>query len=170
MIANQIGDIMVPLDEYPKIHEDASLRDAFLALRQGREAGHRYRHVLVLNPRDQLIGLVGMRDLLYGLFPNYLRVDQRTRFEGATDDLAALTSIWRDTCLEQCPIAAAHPVRDCMGPVPTTIAINAPITLAAYLMVSQGSSMLPVLDGDRVVGVCRMTDVFNEASKAVLHD
>lgn len=170
MIASQVRDILVPLDEYPTVHEDATLRDAFAALRAGREAGRRYRHVLVLNGREQLIGLIGMRDLLHGLFPDYLRAGEHSRFEGAGSDVAGLASIWRDTCLEQCPVAANNPVRDFMGPIKATIAVDAPITLAAYLMVTHGASMLPVLDGQRVVGACRESDVFNEASKAVLHD
>jgi len=170
MIANQVRDILVPLDEYPKVHEDATLRDAFASLREGRAAGRRYRHVLVLDDHERLIGLIGMRDLLHGLFPDYLRAGEHSRFEGAAGDLASLASIWRDTCLEQCPVAAGNPVRGFMAPVPASIAIDAPITLAAYLLVSHGVSMLPVLDGDRVVGACRMTDVFNEACKAVLHD
>ncbi len=170
MIASQVREIMVPLEEYPTVQEDATLRDAFASLRAGREAGRRYRHVLVLNEREQLIGLIGMHDLLHGLFPDYLRAGEKHHFEGAESDVASLASIWRDTCLEQCPLAANKPVRDFMGPIKATIAIDAPITLAAYLLVTLGASMLPVLDGNRVVGTCRMTDVFNEAAKAVLHD
>lgn len=170
MIASQVREILVPLDEYPRVREEATLRAAFAALRAGREAGRRYRHVLVLNEREQLIGVIGMRDLLHGLFPDYLRAGEYSHFEGVAGDLASLASIWRDTCQEQCPLAAGKPVREFMAPVPATIAVDAPITLAAYLLVSHGASMLPVLDGDRVVGACRMTDVFNEACKAVLHD
>lgn len=170
MIANQIRDIMVPLDEYPKVHEDATLRDAFAVLREAQLTGRRYRHVLVLNGKEQLIGLVGIHDLLHGLLPDYLRAGERSRFAGAPDDLASLALIWRENCQDQCRAAAAHPVRDFMGPVHATVAVDAPITLAAYLMVAHHASMLPVMEGDRVAGVCRMIDVFNQASQAVLHD
>lgn len=169
MIANQIRDILVPVEEYPRVHEDATLRDAFAALREAQATGRRYRHVLVLDEQEHLIGLIGMHDLLHGLFPDYLLAGEHSRFEGAVDDLAALTSIWRDTCLEQCPQAAGKPVREFMGPVKATVASDAPITLAAYLLVQHRASMLPVTEGDRVVGVCRMIDVFNEACQAVLH-
>jgi CBS domain-containing protein len=170
MIANQIRDILVPLDEYPRVHEDATLRDAFAALREGQAAGRRYRHVLVLNPREQLVGLVGIVDLLHGLFPDFLRAGEHSRHEGMDSDLASLALIWQETCREQCPQAAGKPVREFMGAVKATVAIDAPITLAAYLMVTHHASMLPVTEGDRVVGVCRVIDVFNEACEAVLHD
>lgn len=169
MIANEIREILVPIDEYPRVHEDATLRDAFAALREAQATGRRYRHVLVLDDHERLIGLIGMHDLLHGLFPDYLLAGEHSRFEGAADDLASLTSIWRDTCLEQCPQAAGKPVRGFMGPVKATVAVDAPITLAAYLLVHHHASMLPVTEGARVVGVCRMIDVFNEACEAVLH-
>lgn len=170
MIANQVRDILVPLDEYPTVHEDATLRDAFASLRAGREAGRRYRHVLVLDGQERLIGVIGMRDLLHGLFPDYLRAGEHSHYQGAAGDLGSLASIWRDTCQEQCPVAAGNPVRGFMAPVPATIGPDDPITLAAYLLVSHGASMLPVVEHGRVIGTCRMTDVFNEACKAVLHD
>jgi len=49
------------------------------------------------------------------------------------------------------------------------VKLSDPITLAAYFMVIHNTSMLPVVDDNRVVGVVRVIDVFNEASKAVLH-
>jgi CBS domain-containing protein len=170
MIASDVRDIMVPLENYPQVHEDATLRDAFAALRAGAEAGRFYRHVLVLNQHEQLIGMIGMRNLLRGLFPDYLRADEHSRFEGASSDVAGLAMLWRETCREQCQVAGTNRVRDFMSEVKATIAIDAPVTLAAYLMVSRGVSMLPVIEKDRVVGACRLPDVFNEASEVVLHD
>jgi CBS domain-containing protein len=40
---------------------------------------------------------------------------------------------------------------------------------AAYLMVAHGADMLPVLEGERVVGVVRIVDVFNHAATEVLN-
>lgn len=172
MIASQIRDIVVPLDEYPKVHEEATLHDAFVALNAGYASGKRYRHLLVLNRQDQLVGLLGIHDLLRGLFPDYLRTGEggRHAYAGPVPDFPALTLVWAETCREQCPVAAGKPVREFMSPVLAKVGPDDPITKAAYLMVIHDKSMLPVAAGDRLVGVVRLIDVFNEATKVVLHD
>jgi CBS domain-containing protein len=170
MIANQIRDILVPLEDYPRVHEDATLLDSFRVLHEGFATGRRFRHVLVLDARNRLAGILGMRDILRGLFPDYLRSKEMShRVEGAVPDFPALTLIWAETCHTQCKEAARKPVKGFMAPVPSSVNITDPITKAAYLMVIHDTSMLPVVEGDRLAGVVRMIDVFNEASKVVLH-
>ena len=170
-MSRTIREICVPLAEYPHIREDAIFRDAFSVLHAGFVAGQRFRHVLVLNAKDQLVGLLGMRDILRGMFPDYLRTHEMTsRHQGLLPDFPALTLIWAETCHTQCKEAAGKPVKGFMAPVPARVGLDDPITKAAYLMVIHDVSILPVVDGDRVAGVVRMIDVFNEAAKAVLHD
>jgi CBS domain-containing protein len=170
MLKNRVRDILVPLTEYPNIRDTATLRDAFAVLQDAFAKGRRYRHILVLDGSGHLVGLLGIRDILHGVFPDYLRTGEKHRFEGAQPDFPALTLIWQETCATQCKEAAKHPIKDFMGAVPDTIKPDDPLTLAAYLMVIHNSSMLPVVESQRVIGVVRVIDVFNEASKAVLHD
>lgn len=168
-LSKTIGDIMVPLDEYPRIHDSSTLKDAFAVLHEAFESGRRYRHILVLNDAGQLAGILGMRDILRGLFPDYLRTREKARHEGPIPDFPALTLIWAETCETQCPAAALHPIKGFLGAFPATVGVKDPITKAAYLLVIHDTSMLPVVEGARLVGVVRMIDVFNEASKVALH-
>jgi CBS domain-containing protein len=165
-----IGEIQVPLREYPNIGVSATLREAFAVLQGAYAGGRRFRHILVVDGHEHLVGVLGIRDLLRGLFPDYLRASEHSHFEGAQSDFPALTLIWQETCATQCREAAARPIEGFMAAVPARVRAGDPVTLAAYLMVIHATSMLPVVDGLRVVGVVRMIDVFNEASKAVLHD
>lgn len=169
-LSTTIREIYIRLAEYPNIRDTASLKDAFAVLQSAYSTGKLYRHILVLDGRDQLVGLLGIHDLLHGLFPDYLRAGEHQRFEGAQPDFPALTLIWQETCATQCKEAARNPVKGFMGAVPPAVKPGDPVTLAAYLMVTHKSGVLPVVDGGRVVGVVRIIDVFNEASKAVLHD
>jgi CBS domain-containing protein len=169
-LSQMIRDIMVPLAEYPNLRDTATLKDAFTVLREAFTTGKRYRHILVLNNKGQLAGILGMRDILHGLFPEYLRAQEHSRHEGAVPDFPALTLIWAETCQTQCPAAAENPIKGFMASIPGKVGIDDPITKAAYLLVVHDTSMLPVVDGERLVGVVRMIDVFNEASKVVLHD
>jgi CBS domain-containing protein len=169
-LSTKIRDIYIPLAEYPHIRDSAILKDAFAVLHGAYSTGKRFRHILVLDSRDRLVGLLGIRDLLHGLFPDYLRAGEHGHFEGAQPDFPALTLIWQETCATQCKEAARNPIKGFMAPVPTTVKPGDPLTLAAYLLVIHDTSMLPVVDDGRVIGVVRVIDVFNEASKAVLHD
>jgi len=169
-LSTTIRDIYIPLREYPNIRDTAILQDAFAALHGAYSTGKRFRHLLVLDAHDQLVGVLGIRDILRGVFPDYLRTGEHSHFAGTQPDVPALTLIWQETCATQCKEAAKKPIKGFMGAVPDTVKLDDPITLAAYLLVIHDTSMLPVVDGKHLVGVVRMIDVFNEASKAVLHD
>lgn len=170
-LSRPIREICVPLAEYPHVGADASLRDAFVSLREGLTTGRRYRHVLVLNAQHELIGLLGMRDILRGLFPDYLHSRNLSHHaQGPVPDFPSLTLIWAETCHQQCKEAAHRPVREFMGSVPARVGVEDPITKAAYLMVIHDISMLPVTDGLALAGVVRMIDVFNEAARAILDE
>jgi CBS domain-containing protein len=169
-LTKTIQDILVPLAEYPHLRDTSTLRDAFTTLKEGFASGKRFRHVLVLNDKGQLVGILGIRDILRGMFPEYLRTREHARHEAPIPDFPALTLIWAQTCETQCPVAADKMVADFMATVPGKVDANDPITKAAYLLVTHDTSMLPVVDGKKLVGVVRMVDVFNEAAKVVLHD
>jgi CBS domain-containing protein len=169
-LTKTIRGILIPLAEYPHLRNTDTLRNAFATLKAGFASGKRFRHVLVLNDKGQLVGILGIRDILRGMFPEYLRTKEHAHHDGPIPDFPALTLIWAQTCEAQCPVAADKRVTDFMAPVPAKVGIDDPITKAAYLLVTHETSMLPVVDGTKLVGVVRMVDVFNEAAKVVLHD
>lgn len=166
---DKVRDVLVPLSEYPNIREGATVRDAFALLRQGNVAGRRFRHILVLGARDQLVGVVGMRDLLKAVFPDYLRATLPGRFEGSLPFYPALSVLWDDTFGADCVLQAAKPIGPHVAPVHTTVAPDDPLTKAAYLMVVADQSMLPVVEEGNLIGVIRVIDVFNHAVEAVLN-
>jgi CBS domain-containing protein len=170
MITTRIKDILIPLKEYPSIRDNATLRDAFAALHKYQtDPHHSYRHVLVLDEADHLVGQLGMHDLLRGLLPEFLQ--QHGHFEGgAQPDYPSLALIWQETCETQCQEAADKPVLPFLGTVKNKVRVEDPLTLAAYFMATSRASILPVIEGKRVIGVVRLLDVFNSASKVVLHD
>jgi CBS domain-containing protein len=170
MIAKQVRDILVPLAEYPHIARDASVRDAFGKLRDTHQsAGWRFRNLLVFDADDTLVGVLGIRDLLRALMPDYLKANLGRHYSGSQGDDSALSIIWESSFEAKCAEVAEVSVERYMAPVLDTIPADAPLTRAAYLMVAHGVDMLPVLDGARVVGVVRIVDVFNQTAAEVLH-
>lgn len=130
-LSSPVREVYVPLAEYPHVGEDARLRDAFVSLREGLTSGRRYRHVLVLNDRRELVGILGMRDILRGLFPDFLRSEALGHHvQGPVPDFPSLTLIWAETSQQQCQAAARRPVREFMGPVPARVGVEDPIAKA----------------------------------------
>lgn len=171
MIANQVRDIFVPLADFPHIAHDASIREAFAVLQKKHQtAGWRFRHLLVFDTQETLVGILSIRDLLRALMPDYLKATATQHFAGGLPDDAALSILWQDSFVEQCRQVNEMQVGSHMVPVHNTVQAGDPLTRAAYLMVMNGVDMLPVLDGKKVLGVVRIVDVFNQASAVVLHD
>jgi CBS domain-containing protein len=168
MITTRIKDILIPLAEYPNIRDNAILRDAFAALQKCHAANRAYRHVLVLDETDHLVGQLGMHDLLRGLLPEFLQ--EHGHYEGAHADYHGLALIWQETFATQCRDMADKPVLPYMGTVKNRVKVDDPLTLAAYFMATSSASILPVTEGKRVIGVVRLLDVFNAAGKVVLLD
>ncbi|MDO9225248.1 MAG: CBS domain-containing protein [Pseudomonadota bacterium] len=171
MSAESVRDILVPIANFPHVAVDASIRDAFAVLHEKhRTAGWRIRHLLVFDARRTLVGLLSIRDLLRSLMPEYLRATSARHVAEPLPDDASLSILWQDTFAAQCRLAGETRVENYMSPVLNTVKADDPLTRAAYLMVMHGIDMLPVLEGDRVIGVVRIVDVFNQAAAEVLHD
>lgn len=167
----RVRDILIPIAEYPHIRRDSALRDAFVAMQRGLTTEKRFRHVLVLDEAGRLIGILGLRDILRGVFPDYLRatLPGQIRAEVVLPEYPALASFWEETFHTQCREEADKPAAPYVVPVKARVAPDDPVTKAAYLMVFTDTNMLPVVEGDIVLGVIRLVDIFTRATEVVLH-
>ena len=171
MIVDQVRDILVPIADFPCIARDASMREAFSVLHQKHQtAGWRFRHLLVLDASLTLVGLLSIHDLLRSLMPDYLKATSARHIAETLPDDASLSILWQDSFAAQCRQVGKVRVESYMAPVRDTVRADDPLTRAAYLMITHGVDMLPVLEGDRVVGVVRIVDVFNQAATEVQRD
>ena len=75
MHAKHVKEIMTPLDEYTIVHEDDTLYDAFVALKESREnlkeGQYIHRAVLVVNKKGRIVGKLGHLGFLRALEPKY---------------------------------------------------------------------------------------------------
>ena len=145
MIAADVRAILVPLAEYPHIAQTATVREAFAVLHERHmAAGWRYRHLLVFDPNETLVGVIGLSDLLRALMPEYLKASATEHFAGSQPDARSLSLIWQDSFDAQCRHVAEARVEQYMAPVPDTVQVDDPLCRAAYLMVAHQTDMLPV--------------------------
>ncbi|MCX8037554.1 MAG: CBS domain-containing protein [Candidatus Sumerlaeia bacterium] len=163
--------MMVPIQQYPHVSETTTLREAIQLLNQyqikkpdGRISSPRV--LLVINDDGQIVGMVRRRDILRGLEPSYL-VSQpvehpRTAF--AVKPNTDLLELSYDKIADGMRARAQRPVKEVMRPIVATIRHDDPIIKAINEIVESNISILPVLKGDRVIGVVRTIDVMDEVT------
>ncbi len=174
MKTRTIKEIMVPLEEYVTITEDASLFDAVILLEKALEDSSykRYPHrgILVFDEkRKNIIGKVGQQDIVKALEPKY---DTMLNEKSAVHRLG-FSLEFEENILEQYKFwdisfddidkeASQIKVRDFMYTPAKGEYVTTGTTLAEAihkLLIGRHQSLLVTKEG-RIVGILRLTDVF----------
>ena len=70
---------MVPLEEYATVPQEATLREAILALEKAQmtldPSRHKHRAILVLDESGKVVSKITMKNILIALEPNYGKVE-----------------------------------------------------------------------------------------------
>ena len=169
--AKKVRDLMVNITEYPHIAYWMSVRDAIAMIHSSydeTEGLGEHRMVLVFDEKYQLQGVLTLKGLLKGVEPKFLRKDQKSPFQGLTDsDLASLSALVEGTFASKCREESEKPVSQVMMPIRATVGVEDSVEKSAFIMLQADVNLLPVMDGDKVIGVLRMSDVFNALTKSV---
>ncbi len=168
--SKHVKELMVPILDYPNIKYDSSVRDAFAILRRNFQDGKGYRTILVLDEKNQLKGLLSLGDLIQAVEPRFLKMAKPPAYQGLTQEYPALTLIWQELFSKECKEEVRKPVKDVMVPIKATVTTDDSIAKVAYLMITTNSHVIPVLEKDKVIGVVRLVDIFNEIAGIVLED
>ncbi len=169
----KVKDLMIPLVDYPHIPYWFSVRQAIAMIKAAAADPHAHmepRIALVFDEKYQLLGSLGFKEMLAGIEPRFLRRPEAAHMQGAkpADLDPALGLLWKDMFGRNVKEEASKPVKDIMTPVKTTVKADDPVVKAAYVMVQGGIEIIPVMEGNTVVGIVRMDDVFKEITAAVL--
>jgi Mg/Co/Ni transporter MgtE len=170
--AKTVKDVMIPLVDYPHIPFWFSVRQAIAMIKAAAadpDATIEPRLVLVFDEKYQLLGSLGFKEMLMGIEPRFLRRPEAAHVQGAKpaglDPLLGI--LWKDL-FGGSKEEANKPVKDVMTPVKVTVKADDPVVKAAYAMVQASLEIIPVMEGNKVVGIARMDDVFKEITAAVL--
>src|SRR4030042_2861286 len=86
MEAIKVKDLMVPLDQYVCVAEDATLYEAVVALeeaqKKGSPKGHPHRAVLICDKNNNVIGKLSYLDVLRSLEPRYSEMSDLKKVAG----------------------------------------------------------------------------------------
>lgn len=168
--SKHVKELMVSISDYPNIRDDSSVRDALFILRNNFEEGKGYRTILVLDEKNQLKGLLSLGDLIRAVEPRFLKKVQPSSYQGLAQEYPALTLIWQELFSKECKEEAKKPVKDVMVPIKATVTTDDSIAKVAYLMITTHTHVIPVIEKDKVIGVVRLVDIFNEIAGIVLEN
>ena len=171
MHSRRVKDLMVSLGECPVVSEDATLRDAVLALDEAQKklpAGRQpYRAVLVIDDKKRIAGKIGQLALLGAL---RLRHDVIAEFEslspaGVSDEFVSSMMehyrFFHEALPDLCSGASTLLVKVVMRPINQNISETASLSEAIHKMVMWQTLSILVTRGAEVVGLLRLSDIFD---------
>ena len=175
MKTRKVKDLMVPLAEYATVNEEASLHAAVLALEEAqkhfRQDRYKHRAILVLDKSKHVVGKVSQLDVIKGLEGGYKKMGD---FKGishtgfSTEFIKSMVDkydLWQKPLEDICRRSPHIKVKDIMY-TPTEgeyVPQEATLDQAIHqLVVGHHQSLLVTKDGKEIVGILRLTDVFQE--------
>lgn len=178
METKYVKDLMFPIDEYAVVSEEATLYDAFLALDKSQrnltEGRQRHRAVVVADKNFKIIGKLGHLGFLKALEPKYGDMGNLEGISKVGISQAFITSMMDNFGLWQSDmkdiIRRAHiiKIKDVMHPFSEHIDCNETLNEAIHKIIIWQTISVLVSDGDDVVGILRLSDVFDEMSRNIL--
>ncbi len=167
----KVGDLKIDIFDYPHIPYWFTLKQAIGMIKKSMinvDECFDPMVILVFDEQYNLIGTLSPKDILRGLEPKFMST--ATRAQGITAKTESLTIVWDSLFTEKSIELAERPVSDVMLPIVGRVNSHDPITKAAYLMVRQDLMLLPVIDNQKIVGIIRMKEVFDEIARVVLSE
>jgi len=173
-----VRDLMVPADRFPKISYGTNFYEAVIALEVAQQkfmAGEAEQRILLVEDEDhRIIGKLSPIDLLRGLETNYSRIVSektlsRYGFGNIWKTVQEDFNLWGDPFHDLCRKASQVVVRDFLtGPSEgQTVAVDDLMAKCFHLFVMNRHDSLFAVDGDRIVGLLRFSDVYREVSRTM---
>lgn len=169
---------MVPLADYATVSQEADLYQALRALKAAqanfRQNPYKHRAVLVYDADNHIIGKLGMYDVILALEPGYKDIDLEKFASlgyGSHFTRAALDKyrLWQEPLGDICRKASRIRVKDVMN-TPSQgeyVDEEAGLDEAMHQFVVGHHQSLLVTRKKEIVGILRLTDVFNEICNTV---
>ena len=176
----QVKDLMIPLDEYATVSEDATLFEAVQALRTSQEQFNRnkdmHRAILVMDKKGHVVGKLSQWDVIKGLEPNYEKIGdfRGTSHVGFTSDFIRSMmknyGLWNRPLRDLCRKAGQVRVKDIMyAPAEGEyVKEDESLDQAIHQLIVGHHQSLLVVKGEKIVGILRLSDVFREVCNMIM--
>jgi hypothetical protein len=175
-----VKDIMLPISEYALISVEATVYDAFIALKESQKKLPKerqpHRAVLVTDEAGKIVGKLGHLGFLRALEPRYKDLGQLDMISKAGLTKEFITSMMSNFGLMQDDLEDIRirtkkiKMKDVMRPVTENVDINDTINEAIHKIIMFQTLSALVTEGDKIVGILRLSDLFDEVSRNILKD
>ena len=171
-LEKKVKDLMIPISDYAVISPDGTLQEAILKMKKVyceidesercTEAGHRTGLVMT---DDKLVGIVDFQSIMRALMPEIAgKLSDKLAALGVSiafaeadaHDLDVARAGFKERVLQN----ASTKVGDVMLKLRGHIDADVDLMKALKLMHRNRVTVLPVFEGDKVVGVLRDSDLF----------
>jgi predicted transcriptional regulator len=174
-----VKELMVPIEEYAKVYQEANLYEAVCALEKAQEAvepwRHKHRAILVLDNQQKVIGKISIFHILTALEPKYHQLEAKgvlTRSGYSPElikDLLKDYALWTEPMEFVCTRAGKLKVSDIMETPADELYIeeNATLDEAMHQLVVCRNQSLLVMRANQVFGVLRLSDIFAKVCEKI---
>jgi CBS domain-containing protein len=168
-----VKDLMVPLEEYATVSEDATLYEAVMALEKAQEeldlTKYKYKHraVLVYDKDKKIVGKLSQLDALKALEPKYVDMGDGRSISRAgfspefLKDMIEKHALWNEPPEDLCRKGMNRKVNEFMSTLTEGeyIGEDSSMREAVHLLVMGHHHSLLVTRDEEIVGILRLVDV-----------
>jgi hypothetical protein len=174
-----VKDFMVPIAKFPRISDTATFSGAVMALERANEeflSGKREQRILlVTDSENKVVGKLSPLDVVRGLEPDYEKLlDEQSsvyvgNFDYVIQPMKDQAMLWAKPLDDLCITAKDVLVRDFIQAPKAHQVIEQDATLnnAFHRFVMFKHDSLFVMDGKKLVGLLRFSDVYREIGRRI---
>ncbi len=175
-----VKDRMVPLQDYATVNQDADLQQAVVALAEAQEkwgkGGYPHRAILVLDASGRVIGKLSQWDVIRALEPKYDQLfdfERLSRFGFNPSYIKGIVkehNLWEHPLDDICRVAARTKVVDIMYTPQSAEYVEEGTSLVEaihQIIMGNHQSLLVTNQAGGIVGILRMSDVFEEICERI---
>ena len=159
-----VRGLVIPLDRYPHLNENQTLREAiqaFMAFREGEQERLRYAELFVVNDQNQLVGKLSLIDILHGLVPRLVDATGSAKFEGKNTEYPNLSLLYEEKTFAGCGKNQGKPIKPLLHAINFSLPADTHILKALVMMTHRNDFNVPVTEKGNVIGVLRLEEIFN---------
>jgi len=154
MLRKRAWDMM--RDDFPVVQEDASLAEAIRVMRKSMVEAPDSQVVVVQSKAGKLVGAINLWKLFKAVKKSVLK-DENLKVDGNVD--------WDQQFANACLICTQMRLDDYLIKSPPILKPNEPILLVLDAFLKSRRDWALVVEGDRVMGVVYVTDVYREMTR-----
>ncbi len=161
----KVRELMIPVAEYPVIHDDNTLKDAVKMLKAVMSGDKHHRSLLVFSRHkrvggeEQLVAILTVRDILNSIRKNAVIYDQEQTSIAHAFHIGYRGDYQPQNIFEK---TAAVRVADSVRPlVKAFLQADDDVTKAVEMMLKENIILIPVFEGKKVTGIIRAIDIID---------